>query len=415
MNQTVEVSAPKAGYGVSYDSSVLYRWLFVSVLLSGDVAVALTFVISPALPGLAHHFGGGSHADFLAQNILTILGLGSVAGGLVGGWILQRFGPRKVLLVTLPIYGLSGAAGLVLDDPWTLGASRVVLGFTASCYVIATMWLIAEVYVGTGRARIVGFKTALACLTGVVGVLLSGVLVQEFGWRAPFILYVVLAAPILIFSLVTVPANAIPAAQADSSPEHTTLKALWGFFLLLTFLYVLVTMNNAQLPFLLFENGTTVPATQSLILSLSTLCITVGCLLYGSLYSRLPQAVYVISFSFAGIGWAIIGLSHSLLVTVAGVIVGGLAIGLFMPHNVHVVMGRVGPKVRGHAIGLYMVMTALGAFLNPFLVAPLATKLGLHDAFFGAAALWEIAAALAFVLVRWQMSISRLPRSSSAT
>src|SRR6185437_2965678 len=161
-------------------------------------------------------------------------------------------------------------------------------------------------------------------------------------------------------------------------------------------------------------NGTTVPATQSLILSLSTLCITLGCLLYGSLYARLPNSVYVVSFSIAGIGWAVIGMSHDLPTTVAGVVIGGLAIGLFMPHNVHVVMGRVGPKVRGHAIGLYMVMTALGAFLNPFVVAPLGTKVGLHGAFFGAAALWEIAAALAFVLVGSRLSGIRLQRGSGA-
>ena len=73
-----------------------------------------------------------------------------------------------------------------------------------------------------------------------------------------------------------------------------------------------------------------------------------------------------------------------------------------------------GPAIlAGHSYG-GQVMTALGAFLNPFVVAPLGTKVGLHGAFFGAAVLWEIAAALAFVLVGSRLSGVRLQRDSGA-
>ena len=398
----VAVGQDRVGGALPYPSAGLRGLIFLCVLLSGDVVIALSFVILPALPGMAQHFGGGTQGSFIAQNILTIIGIGIMAGGLIGGMILERIGAFRLLVLAITMFGFMGTLGLVLDSRWSFSVSRIVLGFSSSCFGISTMWLIAEVYEGVGRAKIVGYKTALACIAAVIGVLIAGQLVQHVGWRVPFGIYGVLALPVLIGILVTVPRHLSPRASHSlpTAGELSSLLPLWWFYGLLIVLYVLNTMRSAQLPFLMVENSISAPAVQSLVISLATLCTTAGCLVYGPLYARVPDWMYPISFGFTGLGWAIMGLSRDLPMLVAGVIIAGTASGIFMPHNVHTVMGKVSANVRGRAIGLFLVTTALGAVLNPFIVAPLATALGLHGAFISAAAVWEIATVIA-ILSAW--------------
>jgi MFS family permease len=402
MSQIAVADGQENGGALLYPSTGWRAVIFLCVLLSGDVAIALSFVVLPGLPGMAQHFGGGAHGSFIAQSVLTSIGLGMMAGGLIGGSILERIGPFRLLVVAIAVFGLAGSMGLVLDGRWAFTVSRVVLGFSSSCFGISTMWLIAEVYQGVGRAKIIGYKTALACISAVVGTLIAGQLVQYLGWRAPYALYGGLALPVLagVFLTVSPRLSSVSTNRpAVSGEELGSLLPLWWFYGLLIVLYILSTMRSAQLPFLLVENGIVSPSTQSLIISLATLSTTAGCLIYGPLYARIPNWIYPVSFGVGGLGWAIMGLSHDLPTVAAGVVVAGTGTGVFMPHNVHTVMGKVSAKVRGRAIGLYLVTTALGAVLNPYVVASVRDSLGLHGTFIAAAGVWEAATAIAFLWI----------------
>src|SRR3984885_14488883 len=89
--------------GQGNDGSLLYpstgwrAFIFLCVLLSGDVAIALSFVVLPGLPGMSQHFGGGAHGSFVAQSVLTSIGLGMMAGGLIGGGELARTWPLRAV------------------------------------------------------------------------------------------------------------------------------------------------------------------------------------------------------------------------------------------------------------------------------------------------------------------------------
>ena len=72
--------------------------LGIAVMLTGAMFSGLIFVaVGPVLPMLASHFGGGNQGAALAQWTMTVPSVGLVFGGLFGGWIFDRFGPRQVL------------------------------------------------------------------------------------------------------------------------------------------------------------------------------------------------------------------------------------------------------------------------------------------------------------------------------
>src|SRR5271166_5969845 len=91
--------------------------LLFATLMLGHFAQGLTFTaFAPALPQLAHYFGGGSQGELVAELTLTMSALGMMIGALASGWIVDRLGYRTVLLGALLCYGVFGSGGLFLES-----------------------------------------------------------------------------------------------------------------------------------------------------------------------------------------------------------------------------------------------------------------------------------------------------------
>jgi MFS family permease len=70
----------------------------------------------------------------------------------------------------------------------------------------------------------------------------------------------------------------------------------------------------------------------------------------------------------------------------------GSYIGITMPFLYHIVSERTSPEGRAKAIGLIGAFNFLGAFLNPFIFAPVGAALGIHGAFIAAGIFMGLAA-----------------------
>src|SRR5258708_34527307 len=84
-----------------------------------------TGVISGALIFIKREFGLTTAAE---EVVVSGVLLGATIGAIVGGKAADRFGRRRVLLVTAAIFGIGALASAVAPSPAILIASRVVLG-----------------------------------------------------------------------------------------------------------------------------------------------------------------------------------------------------------------------------------------------------------------------------------------------
>lgn len=391
MNARTRIDAP--------DGRPVERWpLLLAVMLCGSPLMALIFtVLGPVLPAVAAHFGG---ERLTAQMIMTMPSLGIMIGGPITGWLVERHGVRRIILWVLAIYAAAGCAGFVLDDRWTMLASRFLLGAASAGVIACTMSLIGEYFEPEARGRILGYQGAIAAAVGFCGVLAGGVLGEANGWRAPFLLYGS-ALVVMVMSLIAVPDR--PHERAAAGPGGVArLLRLWPTFLLLVFFYGAAFTTNVQVPFKMAEKGITSPDVLAWVISPASVTTAIGSASYGWLRGAIGERGVFVAFPLLmAIGFATVGLADSPLPTGIGCAVAGFGGGLVGPHLIGRLLTQAAPEIRGRAVGFAYTAIFTGDFLNPIAFAPVATHVGIDGAFlFVAAALVVGAVGVRFIDAR---------------
>ena len=155
----------------------------------------------PALPTIRQDFGTDSSAIawvmsgfFIASAIFT---------GIMGRFG-DMFGQRRILLVTIGVYGLGSLGCALSPNLVTLVISRVIMGAGAGmiplCYSIARNSLPAQ-----GLARAMGAIAMMIGLGAGIGMVLGGFIVDHFSWHASFVLAATLSLLAAILILIYVP------------------------------------------------------------------------------------------------------------------------------------------------------------------------------------------------------------------
>lgn len=316
----------------------------------------------------------------MAQLVMTLPTLGIIFGGAPAGWLVERYGGRRVLLTSFVAYALCGAAPLGIDSIELLLASRLLLGFATTCITTSAVAIIGTLYEGETRVRLIGYHGALSAASGVVSILLGGVIGELGGWRAPFCVYL---APLVLLPLAAlfIPSTEFRRTHVAREPQGW-LRRLLPWYALVVALYVAVFMTNVQISFLLALDGHTRPAVQGAVIGTASLMGVVGSLVHAPLHRRLgDRGVFLLMLLQMAVGLSLLGVSTNLAITTLGCALNGFGSGLAFPQMMNTILDRAPQEARGRASGLTYTSIFLGDFLNPIVVAPLALTLGLHGAF----------------------------------
>jgi EmrB/QacA subfamily drug resistance transporter len=185
--------------------------------LLAAMCVALALVVSAvaslniALPDLAARTGASQTELQWVVDAYALVFAGLL---LFAGAVGDRYGRRTTLLVGLATFGLAHAVGAAVDDPGLLIASRAVAGVGSALVMPSTLSIITTAFPSEQRARAVGTWAGVASGGAVVGLLLSGVLMQFADWRWVFAANAVWAALALGLAVRLVPNS----RQADQPP-----------------------------------------------------------------------------------------------------------------------------------------------------------------------------------------------------
>src|SRR5436309_10793460 len=139
-----------------------------------------TGVISGALIFIRREFGLTTAAE---EVVVSGVLLGATIGAIVGGKAADRFGRRRVLLVTAAIFGIGALASAVAPSPAILIASRVVLGSAIGLASTNVPVYLSEVAPPDAR----GWGVSLFQLAVTVGIVVAYLTDYAFagieGWR----------------------------------------------------------------------------------------------------------------------------------------------------------------------------------------------------------------------------------------
>jgi predicted MFS family arabinose efflux permease len=388
------------------------EWMALSLMLSGGVMLALVVAaMSPVAHDVAQYFAGSGDGDLIAQSIVTVPSIGIIIGGPLSGWAIASMGPKRYMLMALALFGAAGSAGLYLDSAVGLLVSRFILGLATSGIVTAMITMIGQYYSPAARARILGYQSSSGALAGVIVIKLAGWLGEYGGWRAPFALYL-LALPVLLLGVAYLPVVRIarsPVASVSSeNAAGSGLLSLWPIYLTIIPMFIAVYMPNIQVSFLLRDDGVVSPSAQSNVILAGAVAVAVAAPFYGSAKRILGTAlILMLCFLLQGAGIVAMGLMHRSAWTALGCFILGLGTGISNPLISDLIVARAAPELRSKAIGLSYTARYGGDFLNPWIMRPLASVIGLHRAFTVVGALFLAGVGIA-AMVR-QAAFARKP------
>jgi MFS family permease len=360
---------------------IRFEGAFIGVLLSGGALAGMAqMAIVPALPELAARYADAGDGTFIAQQVMTVAGPALAVGGPLLGWLAGMVGKRNVLLVSSLLYAITGIAGAFAPDFWTLILSRILLGLVCGGVAASGMALLADYYSGERRDRLIGWVSVLGGGATLVSLIAAGVLTENFGWRAPFGLYLVGLAMFAV-ALPVVPRREI-AGTAMHGGGGGSVRAATGYLVMVMILSIVMNMIAVQGIFLMHSEGITSPTVQSIVLDMTTVGTMAGAYAFAYLRPRMGYATMLaLIWALFGIGVAGFALVQGVVAVSFFALVSGLGAGLVTPLHQSAVLAVVPPSANAKAMGLTLGGIFLGLVLNPFVIQPLRTAFGLQTAF----------------------------------
>jgi len=375
------------------DNAAIAESLPESSLPFGQIQVAATSffalfsIVGLALYGLPFYYDfmvkdfGWTRAQVTSGNFYSKLLIGPLFG-FVAGWMVDRFGPRRMMMGGIV---MAGAALAGLSYASTLGLFYFFYLFNALGYVcggpLPNQVLVSRWFT-SARGKAMGFAYLGIGVGGAIAPLLSNWLTQHFGWQGALrilgVLVVLIALP-LAFFIKERPGREQSSSFASSSGSIAGVLKSWQFYLLAIGSMCSIgavggTFQNLKL-FMTGDlfRGTSpqdAQSTAAYVLSLILISSLCGRLLMGWLADRFPKKyVMLLIYLIVGCSIPLLFLASSRPFLYLFAVLFGIGLGgdyMIIPLMAAELFGV---KVLGRLLGVVLTADGVAEALAPMMVA----------------------------------------------
>lgn len=378
----------------------------VTVIIAGFLPILAIVTMFPAIPAIIGHFAPTDPtAPTKVPSMVTAPGLTIALVALFAGLMVDRFGRRKLLLVSTFFYGLIGAAPFLLENLNVIYASRLLLGLCEAVILTTVNTLIADYWPDDGRRK-------WLALQGLVGPALSSVMIFFAGtmtawrWNGIFLLYL-LAVPIwaAMVRWMFEPESDVTVRMMLGMDEKDTEGFPWsamlgiaGLTLFSSAIYYVFIVNGATV---WQELGVTDPESIGQITALPTLFILVGATLFWWLGSKGvgSPTLIAIFLGFLGAGLAAMGLALDWKGMILGMALQQTGAGMAIPTLIAWAQSKLPFAHRGRGMGIWTATFFFGQFSSPLLVSLLRGLTGTMQGAFLVAGIVSAAGAIVLLVL----------------
>ncbi|MCF5665549.1 3-(3-hydroxy-phenyl)propionate transporter MhpT [Pseudomonas marginalis] len=300
--------------------------------------------------------------------------IGLLPGAFFGGWVADRIGRKKILVIAVLLFGVFSLSTAFVDSYSGLLLVRFLTGLGLGAALPNLIALCAEAVSEQKRGTAISVMYCGVPLGGALAAVVA--MFSSEHWQTTFIiggLAPLLAVPLMILLL---PESSAFRQQRDNTPgaRPSTSQALFGegrarttlalwlsYFFTLTVMYMLLNW----LPSLLLEQGFSKPQA-GMVQMLFNIGGALGSLLGGVLLDRC-NAVKVVLCVYAGLLAALAGVGLS--VGIVPMAIAGFAAGLFVMAAQLVLYASAPPSyptsVRATGVGAAVAVGRLGSVAGP--------------------------------------------------
>lgn len=205
-----------------------HLWLLIVACAAVATVIAAMASLNTALPDIAIETGATqSQLTWIVDGYTLALAALLLPAGAIG----DRFGRRGILIAGLVVFAAGSGMPLMLDGPTWVIVSRVIAGVGAALVMPATLSLITTGFPTEQRARAIGVWAGVAGSGAVVGMIVSGLILEYMSWKVVFAGFVVVSAVLVGMGLTIGSSKADDAAGFDIRGGVLSVAAV-GLFVL---------------------------------------------------------------------------------------------------------------------------------------------------------------------------------------
>ena len=178
---------------LSADDSGLFGWYRVSApparraLIAASLGWALdAFDVMLFSLTLAAVIGDLGLTKTQAGALGSITLLGGAAGGLIFGYVADRFGRTRALMCSVLLYSVFTAACGLSQNLWQFAVFRALLGLGMGGEWASGAALVSETWPAKHRGRALGFMQSSWAIGFATAAMVVGFILPRYGWRAVF-------------------------------------------------------------------------------------------------------------------------------------------------------------------------------------------------------------------------------------
>lgn len=204
----------------------------VTLVMAASVGALSMNVFLPALPDIARHF----QTDYAYAQLMVSLYLASVAVmQLFIGPASDRFGRRRVLISCFSFFLLASVAAMFAPNITLLLIARVLQG-TAAAGIVLSRAIVRDMVSPAEAAGMIGYVTMGMALVPMVAPSLGGLLSENYGWQATFLLVIAHGAITLVMVIFDLGEtnkhqSTSLTSQFKAYPELFRSRSFWGYAL----------------------------------------------------------------------------------------------------------------------------------------------------------------------------------------
>ena len=191
-----------------------FRQVFPGVMVAMFLAAADQTILASALPTIASHLGGFQYVSWVVVAYLLAATIAAPLYGHLG----DRFGRRKMLLISLGIFTVASAACAAAPTLLALVVARAMQGLGGGGLMTLSQALIGEHVPPRERGRFQRYFAATFALASTSGPILGAYLTEHLSWRSMFVINLPLGA-LAAFLALRIPKVAAPPRAAGYVPD----------------------------------------------------------------------------------------------------------------------------------------------------------------------------------------------------
>lgn len=371
--------------------------------------------LAPAVPKIVSHFANLPNAGTWVPLMVTAPGLMIALLSPLAGVLTDSFGRRLPLLVAIFFYGLFGVAPYFLESIASIFATRFGVGICEAVILTVSNTLIADYFSISGRRRWLTVQAVAGPILATATVIGASIL-TGWRWNGGFLIYAA-AFPIFVAAVVLVFEPKVKEKTPMASPgavKHFPWRLVANYFVVTLFasvLYYVFIVNGGTA---LTAVGVNSPERLGVLISLASVGVPVGALIFGWLALRWSSAALIGAvLGCLGAGLLAIGFSRSPTMLVSVAIIQQIGAGMAVPALIFWVSKLLEPEIRGRGMGFWACAFFLGQFISPAIVGLISSRAGGILVAFGVMGCISLAGAAVavFLALRGRDSSKLVPRT----